>query len=355
MQTRAFLICAAALVAGGCGNPSGKNDAPPPPAAAPVRVRLAAAGPGEVSRFITLPAEVRANQQAVLYAKVAGYLKSIAVDRGDSVHAGQIMAEIEAPELLADQSKSRADLEVAKLGYDRLDRAGKSAGDLVLPLTVDEARGRLLSAEAALKRVDTLLGYAKIVAPFDGVITRRWVDPGALVPAATSSASPQGAAVLTLMDFSTVRVLAGVPENEAGLAQTNQPVRITLEGNTNAILGKITRSSFALDESVKTMMVEIELPNPKLTLRPGMFATARIQIQHKSGVLTVPSESVLNEKGKMSVFSPVDGRAKKIPVKIGFDDGTLAEVVEGLTPGQTVLLAGKAVLADGQAIVVDEK
>ncbi len=119
---------------------------------------------GQITRSITLPGEVKAYQQATLYAKVAGYLKTISVDKGDFVTAGALLAEIEVPELLADVTKYKAEVEVAGLDYQRLSESQKQAPDLVVPQTVDEAKGKLDIAKANLERTETLLNYAKIVA-----------------------------------------------------------------------------------------------------------------------------------------------------------------------------------------------
>src|SRR2546425_4266220 len=185
----------------GCKPPTAEptKDAPPP-----VAVQVVQPKRGSITRNVTLPGEIKAYQQATLYAKVAGYLKTITVDKGDRVKEGDLIADIEVPEMLADLARYKAEVEVAELDYKRLSESQKKASDLVVPQTVDEARGRLDIAKANLERTQTLLNYAKIIAPFSGVITRRMVDPGAFIPAATSSSAAQSAALLTLADFSTV-------------------------------------------------------------------------------------------------------------------------------------------------------
>src|SRR5205823_1609975 len=156
-------------------------------------------------------------QAATVYAKVTGYLKAITVDKGDGVKEGALLAEIEVPELLADRAKYKAEVEVSGLDYKRLAEAQKKAPDLVIPLSVDTARGKLEVAKAGLERAETLLQFTKIAAPFSGVITRRMVDPGAFIPAATAGSTPQNAALLTLMDFNTIRLQVAVPEAESSL------------------------------------------------------------------------------------------------------------------------------------------
>ena len=155
----------------------------------PVEVKTTKPAHGEITRYVTLPGSLRANQQATLYAKVAGYLKSLSVDKGDRVQAGQSLGEIEVPELIADVAKYKAELvraeaevKVADVEAGRLAKAQKQAPDLVLPQAVDNSEGRLAMARAGvemaranLERTDTLLRYAKITAPFAGIVndTRR--------------------------------------------------------------------------------------------------------------------------------------------------------------------------------------
>ncbi|PYK90243.1 MAG: hypothetical protein DME40_08635 [Verrucomicrobia bacterium] len=169
-----------------------------PPATNVETVRLKK---GEIVRRVTLPGNVMAYQEATLYAKVAGYLKMIAVDKGDNVKTGDVLAEIEAPEMVADLVKEKAEAEAAAMDFRRVSEAQRKASDLVTPQTMDTAKAKADVARAGVQRIETLLDYAKITAPFAGVITKRWADRGALIPAATSSSAAKSAAVVTLMDF----------------------------------------------------------------------------------------------------------------------------------------------------------
>src|SRR5204863_4394118 len=213
------------------------------------------------------------------------------------VKEGDLIADIEVPEMLADLARYKAEVEVAELDYKRLSESQKKLPDLVVPQTVDNAKGKQDVAKASLERTEALLGFAKITAPFSGVITKRFVDPGAFIPAATSGSAAQNAAIVLLTDFNRVRVQVAVPEFEASLIRTNQPVRFTVDGLPGrAFEGAVTRFSYALDENAKTMLTEAELPNPGLELRPGMYATIRIGIEHKPEALLVPVDALLVEK-----------------------------------------------------------
>jgi len=349
---KTLLLASAFAFVSGC-KPEPSN--PPAKASPPVSVRLAPVKKGEATRSITLPGEVLAYQQATLYAKVAGYVKTVTVDKGDSVKEGALLADIEVPELLADRAKYEAELKVADLDYQRISAAQKNAPDLVVPLTVDTAKGKADIAKANLERTETLLGFAKITAPFSGVITRRLVDPGAFIPAASSGSAAQNAALFTLMDFSKVRVQTAVPEPEVLLIKNGLLVKTSVEELPGRTFdGSITRFSHALDDSTKTMLAEIELPNENSTLRPGMYASVRIILERKPDALILPSEALLVEKTRTSVFTIADNKAKRLTVKTGFNDAGVVEILDGVAPNQNVILLGKQTLADGQPVVIAE-
>lgn len=344
------LLLFVAFVLSGCDRPDAAPVAPPTP---PLAVHVVKPARGPITRFVTLPGEIKPYQQAVLYAKVTGYLKTMPVDKGDRVKEGQLLAEIEVPELLADRTRYQAEVEVAQIDYRRLSESQKQTPDLVVPQTVDEARGRLEIAKANLERTDTLLAYAKINAPFSGIITRRWVDPGAFIPAATSGSAAQSAALLTLADFNRVRLQVAVPETDASLVEVDAPIQVSVEGLPGKKFeGKVTRFAYALDDDTKTMLTEIELPNPSLELRPGMYATVRIGLESKTNVLLVPVGAVLNEKAGPALFVAADGKAHKARVQTGFNDGAHMEILSGIKQEQEVILLGKQAPNDGQPITI---
>ena len=337
----------------GCKDSSSEQ---PKQSAPPTPVQITQPKRGPITRFVTLPGEIKPYQQATLYAKVAGYLKTIPVDKGDRVKEGDLIADIEVPEMLADIQRYKAEVEVADLDFKRLSESQKKLPDLVVPQTVDNAKGKLDIAKANLDRTQTLLNYAKITAPFSGIITKRAVDPGAFIPAATSGSAAQNAAIVTLTDLNRVRIQVAVPELESSLIANDQPVKLSVDGLPNRTFeGKITRFSYSLDDPSKTMQAEIELPNPKFELRPGMYAVVRIGIERKEDALLVPADALLVEKSGASVFTIADSKAKKTPVKTGFNDGTNAEIVSGVKPDQSVILVGKKPLADGQPVQVEAK
>ncbi len=324
--------------------------------AQPVTVETVLLTRGDIARSVTLPTfRILAYQEATLYAKVSGYLKTLTVDKGDAVKEGQLLAEIEVPELLADEAQYSAETEVARLNYERMTQARRRAPDLVVPQTVDDLRGQWEVARAKLQRTQTLLQYARITAPFAGVITARFVDPGAFIPAATSGTSAQSAALLTLMDFSRLRVQVFVPEPEVPFITNGVPVQVTVEELPGRpFSGSVTRFAYALDEATKTMLTEIELPNPTGELRPGMYASVQLEVERKAEAFLLPAAAVLTEKAGSFVFLVRDGKAKKTRVRTGFSDRVNVEITEGVEPGQPVILAHNQTLSDGQAVAATE-
>lgn len=337
-----FVIAALAFLSA-CDRGHGQST--PPPQAPPVQVRITHLSAGPITRSVILPAQVIAFQQATLYAKVSGYLKSIAVDKGDKVASGAVLARIEIPELVASRAKQEAELKAAQADYGRMQESLQKAPDLVVPAMVDQARGRFEVARASLDQSETLLRYATITAPFSGIITRRDVDPGALIQASS--------AILGLMDFSKVRLQVAVPEGEASRVAVGQPVLVTTDNLPEMHFdGKVTRFTYALDAATRTMLAEVMLENPELALRPGMLVTARIGIEHKESALLMPVDALVMEKANAFAYTIDGNKAAKHPIKIGFNDGNNVEVLEGLASSDAVILTGKLKLSSGQAVQV---
>ncbi len=307
---------------------------------------------GDITRSVQLLGEVRPNQQVALYAKVGGYVKALRADIGDRVAAGQVLAELEVPELIADEARTRAELALAELEHRRLQEAAKQAPDLVPRQQVDAAAAKLAVAKAAQERNATLLGFAMIRAPFAGVISRRSVDVGAFVPAATGGGAGP-AALFVLTDFATVRVQAALPESEAGLAAPGQPVSVLAEAaGAKPYASQLTRLSGVLENPSKTMLIESVLPNPDGALKPGMYANVRLGIETHRGVRLLPLTAVIMEKAVPTAYVHEAGKARRRVLKAGFNDGTNLEILDGLKPDEDVLVVGTATLTDGQAVTL---
>jgi len=223
-------------------------------------------------RRVTLPATVAPYQQVVLVTRLGGFVKSISVDAGDRVSKGQVLAIVEAPELLADRAQYQAEMAVARTNYDRLHNAIEKAPDLVSAERVDEAKAQLQIAEARLSGVETRLAFGRITAPFAGIVTERNVDPGAFVAA-------NAGVIVSIMDFQRVRVQVHVPEKDAQSIKKGTPAVISSSQLPGvSIKGSVTRVSYALDASSRMMLAEVELDNRSGTLRPGMLVTAALTV-----------------------------------------------------------------------------
>jgi RND family efflux transporter MFP subunit len=346
------LLCL--LLASGC-KPSSTNSTQP--ATAPITIKTVLPHRGEIARTITLPTfRVLAYQEATLYAKVSGYLKTMSVDKGDSVTNGQLLAEIEVPELQADEIQFQSETDITQTNYTRMAEARKKSPDLIVPQTVDDLRGQWEVAKAKLQRTQTLLQFARITAPFSGTITARFVDPGAFIPAATTGNPAQSVALATLMDFSRLRVQVYVPESEVPFIHNGVPVKLTVEElPSKSFSGSVTRFAYALDPATKTMLTEIELPNSNGELRPGMYASVQIEVERKKDAVLLPAPAVSIEKTGAFIFLVSDGKVKKTPVHTGFNDGTNIEITDPLKSDQPIAIIGKQPLSDGQSVTISEE
>jgi membrane fusion protein (multidrug efflux system) len=298
---------------------------------------------GTIHRWITLPANAAPWQEVTIQAKVSGYLEKILVDKGDRVKAGARLAEIAVPELRADLLKWEAEVELAEQDFQRINTAMQRASDLVMKQTVDAARAKRDIAKAGLENTRAKVTYATFAAPFDGVITDRFADAGAFIA--------DGAKLVTVMDDSTLRIRFGVPEIESALVKNGLPVTLaadSLPGKT--FQATVSRNAGALDTLTRTLPVEADLKNAEQTLKPGMFLMARIGMERHDGALLIPSDALLTEKTRTSVFKLVDGKAHKSAVKTGFSDGKQVEILEGLEEKDTVVVFGKTAVVDGQSV-----
>jgi RND family efflux transporter MFP subunit len=300
---------------------------------------------GTIHRWVSLPATLAPWQQVVLHAKVTGYIAAISVDKGDAVKSGQVIARIEVPELQADLAKSKAEVNAASTEVKRMHEARAKSPDLVLPQTVDELEAKLAIAKAGMERITTLLAFAEIKAPFDGIVTARHVDTGALVTANTSK-------IVDIVDASTLRLQIPVTEMETSLVAVGKPVKAQIDASGPApVEASISRIAYALDPATRTMLAEADLKNAELKLRPGMYAMAKIAVEKHDNATLVPVAGLVMEKTNAFVFKHVDGKAMKTAVKPGFNDGTNVEIPE-LKANEVILLPGTTLLTDKQPVTV---
>ena len=306
----------------------------------------------DIDRTLSIPANISPWYQATLYGKVSGYLKWIGVDKGDVVKKGQLLAVLDAPEIEDQYKQAEADYAIKKVTYERYLSVWQDNPDIIAKQDVDVAKAAAESAKHQRDSRRNLLDYTKVYAPFDGVITARFADPGALIQAATGSAT-QSAPLFTIMDLDKLRIYVSVPQESALLAKPGLPVTLT----SRELLGKelkasITRTTEALDPATRTLLVEIDLSNEKHELQPGMFVTATLFLEQHPNSLALPPAAILSGKTRDEkwVFIVEQGKARRVPIRTGIDDGVWVEVIEGLTGEEEVIVVGKSSLTDGQAV-----
>jgi len=338
----------------------------PPDATSEVDVKTNHAAPGgagatpvqvmkpqrrDIAMTITLPANISPWQQATLYAKVPGYLKWMGADKGDTVKKDQLLAVIDAPEVEQQFRQAEADYKIKRLTYQRLHNVWKENPDVIAKQDVDVAEAEAEGARHLMENRRTLLDYTKVTAPFSGVITARFADPGALIQSGSASAT-QAAPLYTLMDLDTVRVFVSVPQEVALLAKPGVPVTLARKEETgHEVSGSITRTTEALDSSTRTLLVEIDMPNKDRQLQPGMYVSATLSLQQHPNALGIPPAAIAAGTNKeMAVFAVEQGKARRIAIKTGLDDGKWVEVVDGLTGNEDIVVVGKSSLKDGQAV-----
>ncbi len=330
-----------------------------------------------ITRKLKLPGDVLPDQQVAVFARVQGYLESIAVDRGSFSRGGDLLAKISVPELEKQLAKEQADLAVCgpsivrdeatlawrKAIWERLEKVAADVRHLVNQESLDDARGRFETAKAELdltkarelglramvEKTQAMIDFATLRAPFDGVITERWVDPGDLIQPGTTK-------LLHFMQVDPVRVRIHIPESDVPSVRPESRARITfdeLSGKT--FEAQVSRIFWALNRNTKTMAVEIDLKNPDKVLRPGMFARVEVGLDERSGALVLPASALITEKKKSFVFVVRNDVVKKVAIRVGFDDGIEFQVGEGISEQDEIVVTGKNLVADGEKVRITRK
>ena len=312
-----------------------------------VRVARVKLAPAE--RVVSLPAEVRADRRAVLYAKVSGYVKKVLVDRGDRVKEGQQLAVLESPDL--DQQVAAAEAEVT-LRRQQLQRALRLVGRSVSQNEREQAEEAVKVAEAALVRARVMKGYEVLRAPFDGTVTARYADPGALLPAATGSTS-SAQPMVEIAQLDKLRIALQLGQEDAARVRVGDPVTLQPDAGAPPLTARISRLSQSLDLRTRTMLCEIDLTNPPPGLYPGAFVQTSITLRGSPRPL-IPTDALISQAGKMFVATVQDARVKFQPVKLGSDDGTTVEVLDGLHGGEYIALNLGTDVADGSPVRAQE-
>ncbi|MGA3172046.1 MAG: efflux RND transporter periplasmic adaptor subunit [Chthoniobacteraceae bacterium] len=312
---------------------------------------------------VPIPAEFRPYVESELHAIVTGYVSQMNVDFGDKVKQGQILATLEVPELTdqlhnAEATLQQADADYANAHqiYTRLQEVNQQHPKLVAQQDIDTAQskdassaGAIAAAKANVEKYQTLVNYTKIVAPFDGVITQRSADPGALVQAGTSS--DRSMPLVRVSDNYHLRLDFPVSVEYVKDVHLGDPVTVrvdSLDGKT--FTGKITRFTDEVNDETRTMTTEMELDNPNLELVPGMYAVALFKFEQHSNVLTVPTEAIRDPKDPVVYVINADNEVEARPVKLGVEMPNKYEITDGLKEGELVMIGNGAQVHPGQKV-----
>jgi RND family efflux transporter MFP subunit len=313
---------------------------------------------------VTIPAEFRPFAEVELHAKVSGYLQQISVDFGDQVKAGQLLAKLEIPELqdqlnsaVATKQKAEADYKNAHLTYTRLVTVNQGHPNLVAQQDLDtaEAKDSTAAAEIAattaeVEKYQTMVAYTKITAPFDGVITRRYADPGALIQAGTAS-DTQSRPLVRVSDNYRLRLDFPVSVDRVKDIRLGDTGEVRVESlGSKMFMGTISRFTQKVDEDTRTMITEMEVDNHKLELVPGMYATVVLKMERHPQALAIPIEAIAS--GGKTIVDVVNSNheIEERAVTLGLETPTKYEVLSGLKEGELVIVGNPGQIKAGEKV-----
>ncbi|MGO8789910.1 MAG: efflux RND transporter periplasmic adaptor subunit [Terriglobia bacterium] len=373
-------LSAATLLCVSCSQ--GPSGATPPAdstsqAAAVSEVEVTRVVAQKLNTTVKLPAQLAAYEIVDVYPKVTGFLKSIKVDRGSRVKAGEAIAQLEAPELLAQRaeaeskfqsaesqlSAAQAKLAADQATYQRMSSAAKTPGvvaqnDLEVAqrtsqadqATVDALAKSANAAQEALRAVSQLEAYLSITAPFDGQVTNRYVHPGALV--GPSGGPGAATAIVQIQTLTRHRLVVPVPEYDAAGIPEGTEVSFTAPSFPGrSFKAPIARISGAVDVKTRTMPVELDVRDPKAELDPGTFCEVAWPVRRAYPTLFVPTTAVGNDLERAFVIRLRNNHAEWVDVKTGVTSGKLIEVFGDLAEGDTVATRGTDQIRSGATVV----
>jgi len=347
-----------------------------------------------LSTELTLTGEFVPYQEVDVMAKEAGYIKTIRVDIGDRVHTGEKLAELEIPEMQddiaraaaavdasnADIATARNDLaraqaafDIAHLSYTRILEVSKKEVGLVPQQEVDESHSKEVAAEAQLSaakstldaaqrkarmsqaeqaRWATLQKYTLISAPFNGVITKRYANTGAMIQQGTSS-DTQAMPVVRLSQNNLLRLILPVPESAVPQVRVGETVDVTVNSLRKTFPGRVTRFASKISMATRTMDTEVDVPNPNYVLVPGMYAEVDLRLKQSKDALTVPIEAVdETDAASPKVYAVRDSTIHILPITTGIRTPLEEEVMTGLQDRDVVILGRHTGLKEGQKVRV---
>ena len=315
---------------------------------------------GEPSQEVVLPGNIEAYVDSGIYARTDGYLKKWYFDIGAHVRKGQLLAVIESPEVDQELAQAKADLATAEANesnariqaarYQKLLKSNAVSTQDTDDFTTQAAstETQVKSALANMQRLQQLVGFEKIYAPFDGTITARNVDIGTLIDSGT------GKELFHLSQESVLRVYVNVPQVYSPACVPGVPATLTLaQFPGRKFKGKIVRTAKAIDPASRTLLVEVDVKNPTGELYPGAYAQVHFKLQNTRPSLILPVSTLIFRSQGLQVGIVEDGnKAKLIPITIGRDDGNTVEVIDGLQADDEVIQSPPDSLIDGETVQV---
>jgi RND family efflux transporter MFP subunit len=335
----------------------------------------------------SLPGSTQAIEDSIIYARVSGYLSKRYVDIGQKVKAGQLLAEIQSPELDQQLNQARANLQQAQKQLD-LQKAnlqlaqttmerykGADKEQAVAKLIVDQtvaaysiaqasvaaAEATVASNEANVKQYEAMTAFDRVLAPFDGVITQRNVDVGALItagsPTNNTSAAPNGVTgtptgIFEVAQVDTLRVFVSIPQVFATNAKPGLPVQVAVRGQLTApATATVARTANALDPGTRTLLTEVDIPNSSHAMLPGEFVYVTFKISPSGKRWRLPATAlILDSAGTQVMLVESGGKLRLQKVTVGRDFGDTIDIQAGLTGGETVVKQPDVSLQEGQVV-----
>lgn len=326
---------------------------------------------------LTYTADIIPNQVVNIFSRVDGYIAKIHVDKGDFVHANQLLVEIDHTDYVHAVNQAKANLAAAKAKVTQQDAAVRNAKltlhrmqalikeQFISQQDLDTAQvnydgaiaaleslqAQVKQMEVALAQAETNLAYSYIRAPFAGYVAERNLDQGAYVTSATASTSTMSRGMLSLHDIDTVRILIEVVEKDIPLIKIGQKAEVRAEAYPDRVFdGTVTRVVQALNRATRTMTVEIDLPNKDRRLKGGMFARVEALVGTHRQAIQIPMDAVSRLEDSQYLYVVREGKAQRVNVEIGLRNGNQVEIIKGLDGNEHVILSGKDLVHDGMPV-----
>jgi RND family efflux transporter MFP subunit len=302
-----------------------------------------------LARSEALDAELHPWVTTKLYAKVGGYLRTISVDYGSRVTASETIATLDLPEQQAELERAQTAFNLAKLDYDRIRSVDRATPGLIAQVDVDKSRTAYETAKDERDQARTVLGYTAIAAPFKGVVTHRYVDPGALIQNGTSNSNVTP--IVDVADDYRLRLVIETPESMVPYIHVGTPVTVKIQGTGQTIAARVARYSYDVHEETRTMHTEVDLDNADLRLKPGMYASVSVQLERRNEVLAIPTQALSTDGGTPNVWVvDRDDAIRDRPIEIGLQTPNWIEVTKGLHDGDRVFIGDRSSLAVGMKV-----